>query len=237
MKHKILLVALVVLFSWAGSGHSEAAPGKPIELEADSIEYDSVNEIMIAQGNVRMVQENAVMTGQKAQYNGKTKESHVTGGVKVVKEDATLVAADVYSYENTHLVATGDPVLTKGENKLVGPKIDYYSDKQYAIVTGGSTLTMPENTMTANQIESFFAEDRAIAQGNVHIVSPTRKLDAVSDQAVYYGGKDKQGKTVLTGNVRTVQDGNILTGNTMTLYLENKVIDVQGRSKLVIIPQ
>ena len=96
---------------------------------------------------------------------------------------------------------------------------------------------MPENVMTANQIESYFLEDRAVATGNVHIVSPPRKLDAVSDNAVYYGSKDKEGKTVLTGNVRTVQDGNILTGNLMTLYLDKKVIDVEGRSKLIIIPQ
>ena len=71
----------------------------------------------------------------------------------------------------------------------------------------------------------------------MHIVSDARKLDAVSDHAVYYGSKEQQGKTILTGNARAVQDGNVLTGNTLTLYMDNKVIDVQGRSKLVITPQ
>lgn len=237
MKNKIIPVMVALLLSCSTITQLEAAQNKPIELAADSIEYDSVNGVMIAKGSVRMVQENAVMTGSNAEYNTKTKEAHVAGGVQVVKDDATLLAQDVRSYENTHLVATGDPVLTKGESKLIGPKIDYYSDKQYAIVVGGARLTMPDQNMTADQIESYFVEERAVAQGNVHIVSPTRNLDAVSDQAVYYGKKDTQGKTVLTGNVRAVQDGNVLTGNTMTLYLDNKVIDVQGRSKLVIIPQ
>ena len=237
MKSRILPVVLALLLSCSVVTNLEAAQNKPIELAADTIEYDSVNGIMKAKGNVRMVQENAVMTGSNAEYNTKTKESHVAGGVQVIKEDTTLQAEDVRSYENTHLVATGNPVLTKGENKLIGPTIDYYSDKQYAIVTGGAKLTMPDHMMTATQIESYFAEDRAVAQGNVHIVSPARNLDAVSERAVYYGNKDKQGKTVLTGNVKAVQDGNVLTGNTMTLYLDNKVIDVEGRSKLVIIPQ
>lgn len=237
MKNKIIPVVVALLLSCGAVTHLEAAQNKPIELAADSIQYDSVNGIMTAKGSVRMVQENAVMTGDTAEYNTKSKEAHVAGSVQVVKDDATLVAQDVRSYENTHLIATGAPVLTKGENKLTGPKIDYYSDKQYAIVVGGATLTMPENNMTANQIESYFAEDRAVAEGSVHIVSPARKLDAVSDHAVYYGSKDKQGKTVLTGNVRTVQEDNVLTGNTMTVYLDNKVIDVEGRSKLVIIPQ
>lgn len=237
MKHKIIPVVVALLLSCTAVTQLEAAQNKPIELAADAIEYDSVNGLMKAKGSIRMVQESAVMTGNNAEYNTKTKEAHVSGGVQVVKDDSTLSAEDVRSYENTHLVATGDPVLTKGESKLIGPKIDYYSDKQYAIVVGGATLTMPDNVMTANQIESYFAEDRAVADGNVHIVSPPRKLDAVSDHAVYYGSKDKQGKTVLTGNVRSVQEGNVLTGNTMTIYLDNKVIDVEGRSKLVIIPQ
>lgn len=237
MKRRIIPIALALLLSCSGVTHIEAASNQPIELVADSIEYDSISGLMKAQGNVRMVQENTVMTGSNAEYNTKTKEAHIMGGVQVIKEDATLRAQDVHSYENTHLIATGDPVLTKGENKLSGPKIEYYSDKQYAIVAGGGTLTMPDNVMTADKIESYFEKNQAIAQGNVHIVSPGRKLDAVSDEAVYYAGKEKDGKTVLTGNVRAVQDGNVLTGNTMTLYLDNKVIDVQGRSKLVIIPQ
>jgi lipopolysaccharide export system protein LptA len=237
MKNRIVPVIVALLLSCSAVNHLEAAPNQPIELLADSIQYDSVSGTMVAQGNVRMTQDNGVMTGNTGQYNTKTKEAHMTGGVQVVKDDATLQAEDVRSYENTHVIATGNPVLTKGEDKLVGPQIDYYSDKQYAIAIGGAKLTMPDGVMTGTQIEAFFPENRAVAQGNVHIVSPQRNLDAVSDQAVYYGDKDKQGKTVLTGNVKAVQDGNVLTGNTMTLYLDNKVVDVEGRSKLVIIPQ
>lgn len=237
MKHTVIRIALALVLSCSAVAQIQAAQNKPVELSADTIEYDSVNGIMTAQGNVKMVQDNAVMTGSTAEYNSKTQEAHVAGGVRVVKDDATLLAAEVRSYENTHMVASGDPILTKGDSKLTGPKIDYYSDKQYAIITGGAKLAMPDSVMTADQIESFFGEDRAVAQGNVHIVSQPRKLDATSDQASYYGNKGDQGKTVLTGNVKAVQDGNILTGNTMTLYLDNKAIDVQGRSKLVITPQ
>ena len=236
MKHVVRL-ALVLVMACSVFTQVEAAQKQPIELSADAIDYDSTSGLMTAQGNVRMVQEQAVMTGVHAEYNNKTQEAYVTGGVRVVKEDATLVAAEVRSYENTHLVAIGDPILTKGDSTLTGPQIDYYSDKQYAIVTGWAKLTQPDSVMTANQIESFFTDNRAVAQGNVHIVSSARQLDATSDQAVYYGAQGEQGKTILTGNARAVQEGNVLTGNTMTLYLDKKTIDVQGRSKLVIIPQ
>ena len=238
MKKILIRVALVALFSCSAVASLQAADNKPVQLSADTIEYDSVQGVMIAQGNVRMVQENAVITGGSAEYNSKTKEAHVRGGVNLVKDDTTLVAAEVHSYNNTHMVATGDPILTKGTSKLMGPTIDYDSVKEYALVTGWASLTTDDSTITANQIESFFAEKRAIAQGDVHIVSDTRNLDAVANQAVYYGTQEGQpGKTILTGNVKAVQDGNVLTGNVMTLYLDKKAIDVQGRGKLVIIPE
>jgi lipopolysaccharide export system protein LptA len=237
MKSNIVKMTLALVLSFGFVSYGHAASNAPVELAADTIEYDSVKGIMVAQGNVRMVQENTIMTGSNAEYNSKTKEAHVTGGVQVVKDDATLTAEKVDSYDNVHMIAVGDPVLTKGESRLTGPQIDYYSDKQYALVTEWAKLHTPDGDMTADQIEAFFNEDRAVAKGNVHIVSQTRNMDATSDQAVYYGSKEQQGKTILTGNARAVQDGNVLTGNTLTLYLDNKVIDVQGRSKLVITPQ
>ena len=237
MKHIAVRMALIVVLSLSTITQMQAAQNKPVELSADVIEYNSANGIMTAQGNVKMVQDNAVMTGGAAEYNSKTKEALVTGGVRVIKEDATLLAEEVHSYENSHMVATGNPVLTKGDSTLAGPKIDYYADRQYAIVTGGAKMTMTDSLMTASQIESFFNEDKIVAEGNVHVVSKPRNFDATSDQATYYGNKNEQGKTVLTGNARAVQEGNVLTGNSITLFLDSKAVDVQGRSKLVLIPQ
>ncbi len=73
MKQRIIPVILFLLLSCSGVTHLEAAQNKPIELAADSIEYDSVNGLMTAQGNVRMVQDNSVITGAHAEYNTNTK--------------------------------------------------------------------------------------------------------------------------------------------------------------------
>jgi lipopolysaccharide export system protein LptA len=239
MSRKLKVFIMAILLS-LGTGAAICAEtnNSPVDLSADSIEYDSVQGIMNAQGSVKMIRDKAVMTGPTAVYNTKTKEGLVTGGVKVVREDTTLTAAEVRSYENNYLVATGNAVLVKGDNTLTGPKIEHWTDKQYSLVTGGARMTMPDGWMTANKVEAFHNEDRAVGTGEVHIVSDTRKLDATSDQAVYYGAKTgQQGKTVLTGNARAVQDGNVMTGNTMTIYLDDKAMDAQGRPKLVVKPQ
>lgn len=240
MSRKISIAILTILLSFAMVTVLYAEnKNAPVELTADTIEYDSVKGIMNAEGSVKIVQDQSVMTGPNAVYNNKTKESVMTGGVTVVRADTTLTAAEVRSYDQNYVVATGDAVLIKGEDKLAGPKIEHWNDKQYSLVTGGATLTMPDGVMTTDKLEAFHTEDRAVGTGHVHIVSEARSLDATSDNSVYYGdatGKS-QGKVVLAGNAHAVQEGNTLTGKTLTIYLDDKAMDAQGSPKLIVNPQ
>ena len=219
----------------------QAAPEKapvPTQLDGDVITYISKTGIMTAQGGVKLTQGTAVLTGDIGEYNTKTKEAVVTGNVKVVKEGSTLTAAEVRAYdEMKRLVATGNALLVHKDGTAAGPYMEYLPDKKYAKITGGSRLTNKDAVVTSAVSEAFFQEDRATADGNVHIVSEARKLDAVSDHAVYYGINGKNGKADLIGNVRAVQDGNVLTGNHVVIYLDDSAMDTEGRSKLVITPK
>ncbi|SMC38780.1 LptA/OstA family protein [Sporomusa malonica] len=243
-KNALLTVMTAIVFS-AGSLITMAAPEPvaktPVEIVADSIDYDSASGIMLASGTVRITQGQAVMTGAKARYNTKSQEGHLTGGVTAVKEDTTLSAAEVKTYKNnTQLIAIGDAILTKGDKRLTGPRIEYFSDTQYALVPENGRIEMPDGTMTADKIEAFIAENSATGTGSVHIVSSVRKLDATANTATYYGEPKGQSKVILNGNAHAVQDGNILTGETLTLRLDEKAMDAQGqggRTKLIITPQ
>lgn len=232
----VVLFALLLLPLAVATGITAPAD-KPVELTADTIEYDSKAGVMTAEGSVRLVRDKAVLTGANAQYNTKSKEAFITGNVKMVREDTTLTAAEVRSYNDNYLVATGNAVLTKGENTLTGPKIEHWVDREYTLVPSSARMTMPDGWMTADKVEAFHKEDRAIAAGSVHIVSEKRDLDAVSDQAVYTGSKTEQGKVVMSGNARAIQEGNVLTGKTLTIYLDDKAMDAQGKPKLVVKPQ
>ena len=235
-----IIIAIIGCVMFAASG-LQAAPEKeavPTQLDGDVITYVSKTGVMTARGGVKLTQGAAVLTGDIGEYNTKTKEAVVTGNVKVVKDGSTLTAAEVRSYdEMKRLVASGSALLVHKDGTAAGPYMEYLPDKQYAKITGGSRLTNKDAVVTSAVAEAFFQEDRATADGNVHIVSAARKLDAVSDHAVYYGINGKNGKADLTGNVRAVQDGNVLTGNHVVLYLDDSAADADGRSKLVIQPK
>lgn len=204
------------------------------EVAADVIDYDSAGGIVTARGNVSINRGNAVMTGQNALYNTKSQEAELTGGVKVVQEGTDITAAVVHSYNNERISASGDVLLIKGENTLTSEVVDYYPDREYAFVPGNAKLVTADAVLTSSAMEAYLAENRVIATGNVHIVSDKHDIDSTSDEAVYYGEKDGQGRIVLNGNARAVQQGNVLTGAQLTIRLGDKAMEAQGRTKLVI---
>ena len=239
MKRTIKLAALLLgILLLAPTLQAAPEPAKTTQLDGDVITYISKTGVMTAKGGVKLTQGNAVMTGDSGEYNTKTKEALMTGNVKAVKEDSTLTAAEVRSYDDMkRLVATGDALLVHKNGTAAGPRMEYLPERQYANITGGARLTNKDAVLTSKVAEAFFKEDRATADGNVHIVSEARKMDAVSDHAVYYGINGKNGKADLIGNVRVIQDGNVLTGNHVVMYLDDSAMDTEGRSRLVIQPK
>ncbi|MEG6585065.1 LptA/OstA family protein [Dendrosporobacter sp. 1207_IL3150] len=234
---KLSRILLVLALTLGMATQIYAAQTKPVELAADVIEYDSTTGIMTGQGTIKLTQGNAVVTGSNVNYNTKTQEAVITGGVKLVQDNAVMTAEELRSYDNNHIIASGDVELVKGDNTLTGPQIDYYADKSYAVINNNARLKMPDGIMTANKIEAYMSDNQIVGTGNVHIVSQTRQLDATADQASYYGAKGEQGRVVLTGNAKAVQEGNVLQGNKLTIYLDDNAVNAQGRTKLVIQPQ
>lgn len=221
-----------------GDPSKAAADKKPVEIEADVIDYNTTTGIMTAQGNVKLTQDGAVMTGSQGEYDTKKQEAYIYGGVTIAREGATLTASEVRSYENNnHLIAAGNAVLTKDANRATGPKMDYYVDKNYVVLPEAGRVTTADGTMTADYMFAYLNDNRMEGKGNVHLVSEAQSLDATADEAVYYGGQNGQGKAVLSGNARALQNGNLLTGSTLTI-VDGKAMSAEGnRPKLVIIPQ
>ncbi|MBP2632645.1 MAG: OstA family protein [Firmicutes bacterium] len=219
---KFRKIAFITMICIAMTSTLYAASDKPVDISGDVIEYDSTTGMMTATGSVKMLQDNAIVTGAKAEYNSKNKQGKVTGGVHFVKEDIDMTSESVTSLDENHIVAVGNVVMKKAESTLYGPQVDYYSDKQYAIINTDARIVNPDGTLTADKLESYMADNRIVGTGNAHIVSQTKNLDATGDVATYYGGEGQKGKIVLSGNAVAVQDGNTLRGKTLTLYMNDQ---------------
>ena len=237
--YRWMVTAVTAVCLLAGLPVLSAAPdSQATELNADVISYSARTGVITATGGVRMTQGVTVMTGDAGEYNVNDKSAVVTGNVKVVKETGTLTASKIESFDNmSRFVAIGNALLVHSSGSVSGPRMNYTPGSRYANVTGGARLVNRDAVITAGSVEAFFNEDRATAAGSVHIVSEARQLDAVSDHAVYTGLNGKNGRAELTGNVRAVQGGAVMTGNHVLLYMDDSAVNTQGRSKLVMQPK
>jgi len=229
-------LAAVVLLITACVAWAAPAVGA-VELTADVIEFDAPQSVMTAQGNVTLKRDGMTMTAPQLTYNTKTREAAATGGVRAVQDKTTMTAAEVRSYDNARIVARGSAVIHSGDKTLRGAVVEYFTDREFGILPQGGVLQTADGTLTGDYMEAYIDSEKAIAKGNVHLVSPQRNLDATGNLAEYFGAKQGRSQIILTGNVRAVQEGNVLTGNRVVLYLDDQIMDASGRPKLIINPK
>lgn len=238
MKSKLLAAVVAILLLVPATAGLQPK-SEPFQIQADTIDYNAETGKLLASGagGVKLTQGTLTMTGETADYNVKTRAGVMTGKVKAIQDSMTLTAEQVQARENGQMTATGNVLLARGSDRLYAPLVDYFSDRQVAVVEKDAKLITADGVITSDRLETFFNEKRSVAQGNVMIVSEQRNLQARADHATYYEAQPgQQGKIVLTGNARAVQDGNTVVGQTLTLYLDDKAVGAAGRTKVVIAP-
>lgn len=223
-----MIVALMAAMPIVG------AVNAPVDMKADSIEYDSKQGVLKAIGNVVIVQDGARLKGAKAVYNMKKKEGLVSGGVVMTQNGARLKANQIDVNSNNVMTASGNVDLTKEGNRLRGPRLVYYTDKEYAVANGNARLDTADGTLTAPTIEASMPKDEAVAKGGVQINSPKNNMTATSSEAYYYGPKTGENKIVLKGNAHVIRDGNHMKGKELTILLDGEELQSRGGSHLVI---
>ena len=195
------------------------AAGEPTSLDADNVEYDMNTGVVIATGDVLMVQGDLKVTGQEAHYNSKTQEGMVEGNVIAVQsaKKMRVTAQKVTSDAQQHMVATGDVYGTMEDKTFSGEIVEYFQPQDYVLIPQGGTVTSKDGAFTADEMQGYLKDEHLIGKGNVHVVSPPNDMEAGGDLLNYYGLE--QGKAVLTGNAWAVQYNNTLKSNQLTILL------------------
>jgi len=144
------------------SGRSSAVPGqekkkrgtdaftfdRPVNINADSLEYDNKSNSATFRGNVVARQGDIVMFadtidvlyGEKnggQQDKGKLKQLSAVGNVKVIQGERIATGQKIIFYNDEQkIVATGNPRVWQGDNVIVGSKITAYLKEDRSVVEG-----------------------------------------------------------------------------------------------------
>lgn len=238
---KYTAVVLGLLFSISFASTVMAA--EPSSIYADQIDYDFRNGQAVAKGNVVIKRDGGTATSKNADYNTKTGNGKLTGDVVSNKEDAKVTCQTMnIAEQGDHITAIGNAVLKKADKTLRASQVEYYAKREYAETVGDwAQLGMDDgSTIDAAYLNYSMKEGLATGDGNVRIVSPPRKLTARGDRAIY-NTKAEDGTIELIGHATATQDGDTVSGNTLTLKgtgaQKDQVAIADGNVKLVFVPK
>ena len=238
-KYAVIILGTLLSISFAGL----AMAAEPSSIYADQIDYDFRNGQAVAKGNVLIKREGGTATSKDADYNTKTGNGKLTGNVIGIKDDSKVTCQTMnIAEQGDHITAIGNAVLKKADKTLRASQVEYFSKREYAETVGEwAQLAMDDgSTLDAAYMNYNMKDGLATGEGNVRIVSPPRKLTARGDKAIY-NTKADDGTIELIGHATATQDGDTVSGNTLTLKgtgaEKNQVAIADGNVKLVYVPK
>ena len=238
-KYAVIILGTLLSISFAGL----AMAAEPSSIYADQIDYDFRNGQAVAKGNVLIKREGGTATSKDADYNTKTGNGKLTGNVIGIKDDSKVTCQTMnIAEQGDHITAIGNAVLKKADKTLRASQVEYFSKREYAETVGEwAQLAMDDgSTLDAAYMNYNMKDGLATGEGNVRIVSPPRKLTARGDKAIF-NTKADDGTIELIGHATATQDGDTVSGNTLTLKgtgaEKNQVAIADGNVKLVYVPK
>lgn len=87
---EILMAGRLISPSWAAEESAESSKDVPVEVVADSIQYDKASKKIIGQGNVLVTYKDSKLQADRAEVFTDTKKAYAEGHVTVFDGDSTL---------------------------------------------------------------------------------------------------------------------------------------------------
>jgi lipopolysaccharide export system protein LptA len=170
------------------------------------------------------------------------------GNVRIVQADKKIAGdKGVYDLDTGIFQLTGRHVsmATAKETITAERKIEYRTKQKIAIVEGNAIAIKDDKKVRADRFTAFFANgkdgkleiQRVIAEGNVVITTPTEV--ATADRGIY---NHKTGIAQLMGSVKLTRGDNQLNGDRAEVNLKTGVSRLlaartrNGRVKVLVVP-
>jgi lipopolysaccharide export system protein LptA len=126
-------------------------PSKPIQIDADLLEFDGTNDVATFRGDVVTTQDDVVVLSKLLRVTftpsegvvgsfGRVQHVVAEGDVRITQGErvATGARAEFNDADRT-VVLTGDTVLHEGANEIHGERVIVYLDEERSVVEGTNT--------------------------------------------------------------------------------------------------
>lgn len=154
--------------AWAQSVGSE-----PIHIEADRMESDNQQDIVVFLGHVVAKQGEVVIRADKMTVNYSTPQNDRSNEAyrpedempsKRQAEPATKRSADNMTQRIKVIFAQGNVKIVKGDWVAVGNSMEYYATDRKVVLTGDAKAWQDKNMVTGDHIVLYLDEGKSIVE-------------------------------------------------------------------------
>jgi LPS-assembly protein len=147
MKSRTFSIAFLVLLSVLAAGENGAVfaqelPKKvPVKVKADKLDYDRATDVYVAEGNVRIEQENITLEADRLMLDNRTGRAVAEGRVYLQQKGEILRAEKLEININTRagIIHNGEIFMTKDNYHMKGAVIERKSDTVFRLEQGTFT--------------------------------------------------------------------------------------------------
>lgn len=230
-------------------------------LYCDSAYFYEKSERMDAFSGVRIVSESVTVTGNKLQYDGKTKMAEIIGNVKL-RDEASTLSTNLLKYnlaDKSATYTTGATIINnKDRNTLKSVYGTYRSEKKMFFFRQNVSLTSKDYVMTGDSLNYNTSSETAVFTGPTWIRSKENTIycengfydtrndvsefgknariiskgQEVSGDKIYYDRKKKLGRVRQNAVIRDSVNQLLLTGNYADYFEENERVLLTDRAAM-----
>ena len=204
-------------------------------IKAKNFEYDKIKNILIAFGNVEIIdeKENILIKSQKITYLKKSELILTDGKSKAISAGVTI-DADNFEYNKLKKIvnAYGNVKIdNQDENYLIfADKATYQKNKELFLTKGKSKAINKDIVINANNFQYNKIANILNAKGNVEIEDTINNYFISTIEATYYKNSEK---IITQGETRAnIQSKYFITSKDVTYLNKEKIISSQNKTKL-----
>ncbi|GAB4117615.1 MAG: hypothetical protein Kow00103_14460 [Candidatus Caldatribacteriota bacterium] len=204
----IIFLSLVVIAQEIEEG--KEATESTVSIEADKVLYDKSMDKMSFQGNLRILQEDIVLTAEEADFDVDQKIGQIKNNIKLVQKDITITGEALEAFLNDkRYIFQGEVTLIQErkdeegkEDNIVwnAPQLEILADTKDITATGGVKILKKDYTITAEQAVYNDQEQKIELKGKVKIEEGESNRWISGDQAIFFIESER---LEVTGNVRS----------------------------------
>ncbi|MDB4534767.1 hypothetical protein N9242_07835 [Vicingaceae bacterium] len=192
--------------------------GDSLKLFGDSLKYDGNTKVAILRGDIRLINNDVILTTNFLDYNRTTNISYYYGGGTMVnqKENNTLTSQQGYYHTNTEsFYFKEDVVLINPEYKIEADTLNYHSSSEIVNFLGPTTITSDDNFIYTEDGWYNTVSDQSKFYKNAYLYSEEKLIEG---DTLYYDREKGFGEIICNATITDTVENLILQGDIAHLF-------------------